>query len=172
MSGLRKYKNATLGRIKKSIWWSIQFPKQFWRWLRIRSPMIFHCWIMTFPPFSGMASLDSSASGKMGVRAVIYYMMTTIIAVFIGICMVLIIHPGKGSKKGLQGEGKIDQIHATDAFMDLIRWAVLSQGRIFLCWAAYGKYKMVGRGSCRSFVNFEVQWKWQGDPESNFLVLP
>uniref|UniRef100_A0A0B8RUX8 Amino acid transporter n=1 Tax=Philothamnus irregularis TaxID=1899461 RepID=A0A0B8RUX8_9SAUR len=70
---------------------------------------------------TGMASLDSSASGKMGVRAVIYYMMTTIIAVFIGIFMVLIIHPGKGSKKGLQGEGKIDQVHATDAFMDLIR---------------------------------------------------
>ncbi|KAG8126777.1 putative Amino acid transporter protein [Naja naja] len=70
---------------------------------------------------TGMASLDSSASGKMGVRAVIYYMMTTIIAVFIGIFMVLIIHPGKGSKKGFQGEGKIDQVHATDAFMDLIR---------------------------------------------------
>uniref|UniRef100_A0A2D4IG15 Amino acid transporter n=1 Tax=Micrurus lemniscatus lemniscatus TaxID=129467 RepID=A0A2D4IG15_MICLE len=70
---------------------------------------------------TGMASLDSSASGKMGVRAVIYYMMTTIIAVFIGIFMVLIIHPGKGTKKGLQGEGKIEQVHATDAFMDLIR---------------------------------------------------
>lgn len=68
-----------------------------------------------------MASLDSGASGKMGLRAVVYYMMTTIIAVFIGIFMVLIIHPGKGSKKGLQGEGKIDQVHATDAFMDLIR---------------------------------------------------
>ncbi|XP_070603998.1 excitatory amino acid transporter 1-like [Erythrolamprus reginae] len=70
---------------------------------------------------TGMASLDSSASGKMGVRAVIYYMMTTIIAVITGICMVLIIHPGKGSKKGLQGEGKVEQVHATDAFMDLIR---------------------------------------------------
>ncbi|XP_070799600.1 excitatory amino acid transporter 1-like isoform X3 [Pituophis catenifer annectens] len=70
---------------------------------------------------TGMASLDSGASGKMGLRAVVYYMMTTIIAVFIGIFMVLIIHPGKGSKKGLQGEGKIDQVHATDAFMDLIR---------------------------------------------------
>ncbi|XP_067329638.1 excitatory amino acid transporter 1-like isoform X2 [Anolis sagrei] len=70
---------------------------------------------------TGMASLDGSASGKMGMRAVIYYMMTTIIAVFIGIFMVLIIHPGKGSKEKLHREGKIEQVHTTDAFMDLIR---------------------------------------------------
>uniref|UniRef100_A0A8D2LD60 Amino acid transporter n=1 Tax=Varanus komodoensis TaxID=61221 RepID=A0A8D2LD60_VARKO len=50
---------------------------------------------------TGMASLDSGASGKMGLRAVVYYMATTIIAVFIGIFMVLIIHPGKGSKETL-----------------------------------------------------------------------
>ncbi|XP_061456657.1 excitatory amino acid transporter 1-like [Rhineura floridana] len=70
---------------------------------------------------TGMASLDSSASGKMGVRAVVYYMMTTVIAVFIGICMVLIIHPGKGSKEKMHREGTTEQVHTTDAFMDLIR---------------------------------------------------
>lgn len=68
-----------------------------------------------------MASLDGSASGKMGMRAIVYYMSTTIIAVFIGIFMVLIIHPGKGSKEKLHRDGKIEQIHTTDAFMDLIR---------------------------------------------------
>ncbi|XP_042300253.1 excitatory amino acid transporter 4-like, partial [Sceloporus undulatus] len=57
---------------------------------------------------TGMAALDGSASGKMGMRAVIYYMMTTIIAVFIGIFMVLIIHPGKGNKDKLHQEGKIE----------------------------------------------------------------
>ncbi|KAH0625721.1 hypothetical protein JD844_033924 [Phrynosoma platyrhinos] len=70
---------------------------------------------------TGMAALDGSASGKMGMRAVIYYMMTTIIAVFIGIFMVLIIHPGKGNKDKLHQEGKIEPVHTTDAFMDLIR---------------------------------------------------
>lgn len=70
---------------------------------------------------TGMASLDGSASGKMGMRAIIYYMSTTIIAVFIGIFMVLIIHPGKGSKDKVHRDGKIEQIHTTDAFMDLIR---------------------------------------------------
>uniref|UniRef100_UPI00398E9DCF excitatory amino acid transporter 4 isoform X1 n=2 Tax=Pristiophorus japonicus TaxID=55135 RepID=UPI00398E9DCF len=70
---------------------------------------------------SGMAALDSKASGKMGFRAVVFYMVTTIIAVFIGIIMVMIIHPGKGSKVDLHREGKIEQVQAADAFMDLIR---------------------------------------------------
>ncbi|XP_063002927.1 excitatory amino acid transporter 1-like [Elgaria multicarinata webbii] len=70
---------------------------------------------------TGMASLDSGASSKMGLRAVVYYMLTTVLAVFIGIFMVLIIHPGKGSKQKLHREGKIEPVHTTDAFMDLIR---------------------------------------------------
>nr|XP_056700481.1 excitatory amino acid transporter 4-like [Euleptes europaea] len=70
---------------------------------------------------TGMASLDGRASGKMGMRAVVYYMLTTIIAVFIGIFMVLIIHPGKGGKGRGQQEGKVEQVHTTDAFLDLIR---------------------------------------------------
>ncbi|XP_038240128.1 excitatory amino acid transporter 1-like [Dermochelys coriacea] len=70
---------------------------------------------------TGMASLDGKASGKMGMRAVVYYMVTTIIAVFIGILMVIIIHPGKGSKDKLHREGKIEQVQTTDAFMDLVR---------------------------------------------------
>uniref|UniRef100_A0A3Q3XE30 Amino acid transporter n=1 Tax=Mola mola TaxID=94237 RepID=A0A3Q3XE30_MOLML len=46
---------------------------------------------------TGISSLDSKASGKMGMRAVVYYMVTTLIAVFIGIVVVTIIQPGKGS---------------------------------------------------------------------------
>lgn len=69
----------------------------------------------------GMSALDSSASGKMGMRAVIYYMTTTFIAVFIGIIMVLIIHPGKGSKEEFSKQQKIEQVSPADAFLDLIR---------------------------------------------------
>uniref|UniRef100_A0A6I8P143 Amino acid transporter n=1 Tax=Ornithorhynchus anatinus TaxID=9258 RepID=A0A6I8P143_ORNAN len=72
-------------------------------------------------PLTGMAALDSKASGKMGMRAVVYYMTTTIIAVVIGIIIVLIIHPGKGSKENMHREGKIMQVTAADAFLDLIR---------------------------------------------------
>ncbi|KAM6931114.1 excitatory amino acid transporter 1-like isoform 1-T2 [Xenentodon cancila] len=70
---------------------------------------------------TGMAALDSRASGKMGMRAVIYYTTTTVIAVFIGIVMVLIIHPGKGVKDEFTKPQQIEQVSAADAFLDLIR---------------------------------------------------
>uniref|UniRef100_A0A8C6E7P1 Amino acid transporter n=1 Tax=Moschus moschiferus TaxID=68415 RepID=A0A8C6E7P1_MOSMO len=70
---------------------------------------------------TGMASLDNKATGRMGMRAAVYYMVTTVIAVFIGILMVTIIHPGKGSKEGLHREGRIEAIPTADAFMDLVR---------------------------------------------------
>ncbi|XP_022348885.1 excitatory amino acid transporter 1 isoform X3 [Enhydra lutris kenyoni] len=79
---------------------------------------------------TGMAALDSKASGKMGMRAVVYYMTTTIIAVVIGIVIVIIIHPGKGTKENMHREGKIVQVTAADAFLDLIRYAPL--GILFL----------------------------------------
>lgn len=68
-----------------------------------------------------MAALDSRASGKMGMRAVVYYTTTTILAVFIGIVMVLIIHPGKGSKDEFTKQQQIEQVSPADAFLDLIR---------------------------------------------------
>ncbi|XP_048198414.1 excitatory amino acid transporter 4 isoform X2 [Perognathus longimembris pacificus] len=70
---------------------------------------------------TGMASLDNKATGRMGMRAAVYYMVTTVIAVFIGILMVTIIHPGKGSKEGLHREGRIETVPTADAFMDLVR---------------------------------------------------
>uniref|UniRef100_A0A8C3VWT0 Amino acid transporter n=1 Tax=Catagonus wagneri TaxID=51154 RepID=A0A8C3VWT0_9CETA len=79
---------------------------------------------------TGMAALDSKASGKMGMRAVVYYMATTVIAVVTGIVIVVIIHPGKGTKENMHREGKIVQVTAADAFLDLIRYAPL--GILFL----------------------------------------
>lgn len=71
----------------------------------------------------GIASLDRRASGRMGMRAVIYYTTTTVIAVFIGIVMVLIIHPGKGSKDEFTKQQQIEQVSPADAFLDLIRYS-------------------------------------------------
>lgn len=81
--------------------------------------IIIHIIVLLFP--LGMAALDSKASGKMGVRAVIYYMTTTFIAVFVGIIIVLIIHPGKGSKDEFGKQQTIEQVSPADAFLDLIR---------------------------------------------------
>lgn len=82
--------------------------------IRFNSELIFS--------ISGISSLDSKASGKMGVRAVVYYMVTTLIAVFIGIVIVIIIRPGKGSRDSpVANSGNIEPVQAADAFLDLIR---------------------------------------------------
>uniref|UniRef100_A0A3Q3JTS5 Amino acid transporter n=1 Tax=Monopterus albus TaxID=43700 RepID=A0A3Q3JTS5_MONAL len=71
---------------------------------------------------TGISSLDSRASGKMGVCAVVYYMVTTLIAVFIGIVIVMIVQPGKGSRDSpVVSTGNIEPVQAADAFLDLIR---------------------------------------------------
>ncbi|XP_058494355.1 excitatory amino acid transporter 4 isoform X1 [Solea solea] len=70
---------------------------------------------------TGIASLDSRASGKMGVRALVYYMLTTLIAVFIGIFIVMLIQPGKGGRDSPMTSGSVETVQALDAFLDLIR---------------------------------------------------
>jgi len=68
----------------------------------------------------GVASLE--APGKMGLRAVLYYMSTTLIAVVLGIVLVMSIQPGDGDKDDItRGEEDDDDIHPLDAIMDLVR---------------------------------------------------
>lgn len=75
---------------------------------------LFHIALLT-----GISSLDSRASGKMGSWAIIYYMVTTFIAMFIGVVMVTIIKPGEGNRDSLMSSS--GRIESADAFLDLIR---------------------------------------------------
>ncbi|KAK3091712.1 hypothetical protein FSP39_022096 [Pinctada imbricata] len=69
---------------------------------------------------SAMASLDPRAFGRMGTRAVVYYLTTTLMAVIIGIILVLSIRPGKqGGEIKKTGQGK--SVEPLDALFDLIR---------------------------------------------------
>ncbi|KZC07485.1 Excitatory amino acid transporter 2 [Dufourea novaeangliae] len=72
---------------------------------------------------SGMAQLDARSSGRMGVRALTYYTVTTIIAAIIGITMVLMIHPGDPRIKSTIPVHRPDDIKVStlDAIMDIIR---------------------------------------------------
>uniref|UniRef100_A0A8D0HG75 Amino acid transporter n=1 Tax=Sphenodon punctatus TaxID=8508 RepID=A0A8D0HG75_SPHPU len=47
---------------------------------------------------TGVAALDSSVSGKIGLRAVVYYFCTTVMAVILGIVLVVTIKPGVSQK--------------------------------------------------------------------------
>lgn len=71
---------------------------------------------------AGLAQLDPKASGKMGARALTYYIATTILAAIVGIVLVLIIHPGDPSIKEEVGTGTEEKkVSTLDAFLDLIR---------------------------------------------------
>lgn len=70
----------------------------------------------------GVSSLDASASGKMGLRTLLYYFATTFAAIIVGIVLVISIHPGNSLLKDELLVGtKADKITSLDAFLDLIR---------------------------------------------------
>lgn len=70
----------------------------------------------------GLSGLDAKASGRLGTRAMVYYMSTTIIAAVLGVILVLAIHPGNPKLKKQLGPGKKnDEVSSLDAFLDLIR---------------------------------------------------
>uniref|UniRef100_A0A8C6XDB2 Amino acid transporter n=1 Tax=Naja naja TaxID=35670 RepID=A0A8C6XDB2_NAJNA len=71
---------------------------------------------------TGLSGLDAKASGRLGTRAMVYYMSTTIIAAILGVILVIAIHPGNPKLKKQLGEGKKnDEVSSLDAFLDLIR---------------------------------------------------
>ena len=67
--------------------------------------------------------MDISVSYKVGLRAIAYYMSTTVLAVVLGIVLVVAIRPGEGG----QVEGDIQEeipkrnITTPDIMMDLLR---------------------------------------------------
>ncbi|XP_075934770.1 excitatory amino acid transporter 2-like [Anarhichas minor] len=71
---------------------------------------------------TGLAGLDAKSSGRLGTRAMVYYMSTTVIAAVLGVILVLLIHPGNPKLKANLGHGKKnDDVSSMDAFFDLIR---------------------------------------------------
>lgn len=72
---------------------------------------------------SAVGSLDISLSKQIGIRAILYYLFTTMMAVIMGIFLVIVIHPGG---RGIE-RMEVEQITHTrpittpDTFLDLIR---------------------------------------------------
>lgn len=70
---------------------------------------------------SAIGNLDLSLSKKIGLRAVAYYMTTTVSAVILGIILVVVIHPGRGSDEGIKQTGSANEVTTPDLLMDLVR---------------------------------------------------
>uniref|UniRef100_A0ABM5EHZ9 Amino acid transporter n=1 Tax=Pogona vitticeps TaxID=103695 RepID=A0ABM5EHZ9_9SAUR len=71
---------------------------------------------------SGLAGLDAKSSGRMGTRAMVYYLSTTVVAAILGVILVLSIHPGNPKlKKSSSMATRNEDVSSLDAFLDLVR---------------------------------------------------
>lgn len=73
---------------------------------------------------AAVGSLDISLSKKIGTRAILYYMLTTVMAVILGIILVTTIKPGGSGLENGQSSGSkpLTRIVTTsDTMLDLVR---------------------------------------------------
>ncbi|XP_062300325.1 excitatory amino acid transporter 3 isoform X2 [Scomber scombrus] len=71
---------------------------------------------------TGVAALDSEVSGRIGLRAVVYYFSTTIIAVILGIILVMTIKPGVSQTADhIDRVGTTPNVTTVDTLLDLVR---------------------------------------------------
>ncbi|XP_059932750.1 excitatory amino acid transporter 3 [Gadus macrocephalus] len=84
---------------------------------------------------TGIAALDSEVSGKIGLRAVVYYFTTTIFAVILGIILVVSIKPGV-SHKHFGSTGTTPNVTTVDTILDLVR-NMFPENLVQACFAQY-----------------------------------
>ncbi|GFU11660.1 hypothetical protein NPIL_7821 [Nephila pilipes] len=71
---------------------------------------------------SAIGSLDTRLTGKIGFRAVAYYMATTVMAIILGIILVISIRPGVGrSVDEIEEKKETKPMLTEDTLMDLVR---------------------------------------------------
>ncbi|XP_028567754.1 excitatory amino acid transporter 3 [Podarcis muralis] len=71
---------------------------------------------------TGVAALDSGISGKIGLRAVVYYFFTTALAVILGVVLVVAIKPGVSQNAAeIDRMGSTPEVSTVDAMLDLVR---------------------------------------------------
>ncbi|KAM8954064.1 neutral amino acid transporter B(0) [Pelodytes ibericus] len=71
---------------------------------------------------SGAASLQPSALGKLGGWAMLFFLITTLLASSLGVCLALLIKPGEGAQGSVgDGEGIPEAKEVVDSFLDLVR---------------------------------------------------
>ncbi|XP_024876743.1 excitatory amino acid transporter-like [Temnothorax curvispinosus] len=102
---------------------------------------------------SGMAQLDVQRSGRIGIRALTYYSITTILAAIVGIAMVLMIHPGNPQIKSTVAavvKAEETKVSTVDAILDIIR-NMLPENLVQACFqqvqTSYVKKKVLVIGS-------------------------
>ncbi|XP_046970008.1 excitatory amino acid transporter 3 [Vanessa cardui] len=123
---------------------------------------------------SAIGSLDLSLSGKVGLRAIIYYMTTTICAVMLGIALVTTIKPGRGSDAYSQPNVTKKLVTkdtlTSDTLLDLIRNLFpenIAQATI----ASYRTRLAYDQNDTKAIKGHLETYKIEGDYQSGSNVL-
>ncbi|XP_027718692.1 excitatory amino acid transporter 3 isoform X3 [Vombatus ursinus] len=109
--------------------------------------------LITSSMITGVAALDSNVSGKIGLRAVVYYFCTTAIAVVLGIVLVVSIKPGMSQKTDeFDRTGSTPEVSTVDAMLDLIR-NMFPENLIQACFQQYKTQREEVKSSSESETN-------------------
>ncbi|KAL8219811.1 UNVERIFIED_CONTAM: hypothetical protein K2H54_034180 [Gekko kuhli] len=93
---------------------------------------------------AGAASLDPSALGRLGGWAMLYFLLTTLLASSIGVTLAFIVQPGHGAsppKLVGQEENMPQSKDVADSFLDLIRQPLPCLAQVKPWWATEEKEK-------------------------------
>lgn len=127
------------------------------------------------PPPTGLAGLDAKSSGRLGTRAMVYYMSTTVIAAVLGVVLVLLIHPGNPKLKANLGQGKKnDDVSSVDAFLDLIR-NLFPENLVQACFQQVGRgltLRIKNSDSCQFLPNCPFFFKIQIQTVTTKVPVP
>ncbi|KAG0434081.1 hypothetical protein HPB47_019364, partial [Ixodes persulcatus] len=156
-----------LGPFSKRNIMYINFPGEvFLRMLRgLILPLI------TSSMVAAVGSLDARLSGKIGLRAVVYYFTTTFMAIVLGIVLVLAIQPGSGdSKQPTSGTSKARLVTTADTLMDLIRNA-FPPNVIEACVTQFSTLVIQPTGNASNTSMYDWDFQTVSDPGTNILGL-
>lgn len=125
---------------------------------------------------TAVGSLDMSLSGKVGMRAIVYYMTTTVLAVILGIILVVTIHPGVAGQERADASKDSREVTTPDTLMDLIRnlfppnliQATMQQYRTSL--VSPGSVVVNDSGQIRD-PNDSLTWKFKGEWTNGSNIL-
>lgn len=124
---------------------------------------------------TAVGSLDMSLSGKVGGRAIAYYMATTVLAVIMGIVLVTSIHPGDEGHERNRNKVERRNVTTPDTLMDLIRQmfppnliqATMQQYRTTLIYP--GPYS--NKSGIIRDPNRTVTWEFKGEWSNGSNIL-
>ncbi|XP_072286608.1 neutral amino acid transporter B(0) [Pyxicephalus adspersus] len=91
---------------------------------------------------SGAASLQPSALGRLGGWALLFFLVTTLLASALGVCLALLIRPGEGASSDPAGQ-QVEAKEVVDSFLDLIR-NIFPSNLVSACFQSYVTFYSLG----------------------------